>query len=196
MLTLLGYSQIINDPTNFEPNKLPTCIDHIFTSQPNLVLESGFLPSLCRTCHHQIIFAKICFKVHLPPIYEREVWHYNRARGDLIKRSIQNVNWDRAFLDHNVNDQVEIFTNTLFNIFRNFIPHETIKVRSKDPPWINNEIKTALRCKNRLYKKYITGDRKREDEINLHEMTVYVSNLIIELKNSYFISLGKRLNNK
>ena len=78
--TLLGYSQIINDPTNFEPNKLPTCIDHIYTSQPNLVLESGVLPSLCRTCHHQIIFAKICFKVHLSPIYEREVWHYNRAR--------------------------------------------------------------------------------------------------------------------
>ena len=84
--TLLGYSQIIKDPTNFEPNKNPTCIDLIFTSQPNLVFESGVHPSLCRTCHHQIIYAKICFKVHSPPSYKREVWHYNRARVDLIKR--------------------------------------------------------------------------------------------------------------
>ena len=191
MSTLLGYFQIINDPTNFEPNKSPSCIDHIFTSQPNLVFESGVHPSLCRTCHHQIIFAKICFKVHSPPPFEREIWHYNRARVDLIKKSIQTFDWDRAFLDLNINDQVEIFNNTLFNIFRNFIPHETIKVSSKDPPWMNKEIKTALRRKNRLYKKYISGGRKQEDEINLNETTAIVSNLIAESKKLISQILGK-----
>ena len=39
MSTLLGYSQLINTPTNFEPNKHPSCIDLIFTNQPNLVYE-------------------------------------------------------------------------------------------------------------------------------------------------------------
>ena len=86
--SLLGYSQIINEPTNLEPNKSPSCIDLIFASQPNLVVEGGIYPSLTNTCHHQIIHAKVSFKIHLPSPYEREVWHYNRAQVHLIKRSI------------------------------------------------------------------------------------------------------------
>ena len=126
--TFLGYSQLINEPTNFEPNKTPSCIDLIFASQPNLVSESGVIASLCSSCRHQITFAKTKFKVILPPTYEREVWHFNRAEINLIRRSISNFNWDKALDKLATNDQVELFTNTLLNIFRNFIPHETIKV--------------------------------------------------------------------
>ena len=67
--TLLGYSQLINEPTNFEPNKTPTCIDHIFINQPNLIVESRVHPSLYCTCHHRIVYAKICFKIYFPPPY-------------------------------------------------------------------------------------------------------------------------------
>ena len=70
---ILGYSQLINKPTHFRPNKAPSCIDLIFACQPNLVTESGVHSSLCNTCHHQITFAKISFKVFLPPSYEREI---------------------------------------------------------------------------------------------------------------------------
>ena len=48
LTTSLGLSQLITEPTNFEPNKKPSCIDLIYTDQPNLVLESrtrsSFLP--------------------------------------------------------------------------------------------------------------------------------------------------------
>ena len=104
--SLLGYSQLINEPTNFEPNKSPSCIDLLFASQPNLVVESGVHPSLSNTCHHQIIFAKISFKVFLPSPYEREIWHYNRAEVPLIQRSIKNFDWSRAFENLSINDQV------------------------------------------------------------------------------------------
>ena len=43
-----GFSQLINKPTNLEPNKRATCIDLIFSSQPNLVSNSGVHPSLYR----------------------------------------------------------------------------------------------------------------------------------------------------
>ena len=152
--TFLGYSQLINEPTNFEPNKIPSCIDLIFASQPNVVSESGVIPSLCSSCHRQITYAKTNFKIILPPSYKREVWHFNRAEINLIRRSISNFNWDKALDKLGTNDQVELFTNTLLNIFRNFIPHETIKSKAKDPPWMNGEIKSALRRKNRLYKKF------------------------------------------
>ena len=52
-------TQLISEPTNFTPNKNPTCIDLLITDQPNLVLDSGTRPSLDSKCHHQIVYGKI-----------------------------------------------------------------------------------------------------------------------------------------
>ena len=41
-------------------------IDLIFTSQPNLVVESGIHPSLHPHCHRQINFPKTDLKILLP----------------------------------------------------------------------------------------------------------------------------------
>ena len=55
LLTLLGLSQLISEPTNFEPHKDPSCIDLVITNQPNLVLDSGTRSFLDSFCNHQII---------------------------------------------------------------------------------------------------------------------------------------------
>ena len=39
ILSSLGLSQVICEPTNFEPNKKPSCIDLVITDHPNLVLD-------------------------------------------------------------------------------------------------------------------------------------------------------------
>ena len=54
-------------------------LQHIlfFTSQPNLISESGFYASLFPRCHHKIIYAKVNLKVYYPPPYERFVWDYS-----------------------------------------------------------------------------------------------------------------------
>ena len=82
-----GVQQLIKEPTNILTDS-SSCIDLLFTSQPNLVMESGVHSSLHQNCHHQIIYAKINFKVFYPPPYEREIWHYQRANVDQIQRAI------------------------------------------------------------------------------------------------------------
>ena len=49
--------QIINQPTHILNNS-SSCIDLLFTSQPNLVMESGVHSSLYSNCHHQITYAR------------------------------------------------------------------------------------------------------------------------------------------
>ena len=46
MLIYLGFSQVICEPTNFEPGKKPSCIDIIVIDQPNIFLDSGIRASL------------------------------------------------------------------------------------------------------------------------------------------------------
>ena len=71
-----GLHQLINEPIHLLDSR-SSCIDLIFTSQPNFVMESGVQPSLHPYCHHQLVFAKFDLSVYYPPPYERTVWYYN-----------------------------------------------------------------------------------------------------------------------
>ena len=82
-----GLNQLIQETTHIF-NSSSSCIDLIFTSQPNLVIESGTHSSLHSNCHHQIVFAKFNLSIFYPPPYERFVWYYERANTKLIRRAI------------------------------------------------------------------------------------------------------------
>ena len=73
LASILGLTQLINEPTNFEPNKNPSCIDLIFTDQPNLVIESGTRPSLDNFCHHQITYCRMNFQIPPAPTFDRKI---------------------------------------------------------------------------------------------------------------------------
>ena len=62
--------QLINTPTHTLPN-FESCIDFLFTSQPNFISECGVHVSLFPRCHHHIIYAKVNRKVYYPPPSER-----------------------------------------------------------------------------------------------------------------------------
>ena len=59
--------QVIKEPKHVS-NTSSSCIDLIFTSQPNLITDSGVHSSLHPNCHHQIVFAKLnLYIAYLPP---------------------------------------------------------------------------------------------------------------------------------
>ena len=109
-----GLSQIIKKPTVILDNSRSS-IDLIFTSQPNMIIDSGVHTSLHSNCHHQMIYAKLDLKIIDLPPYERTVWHFKNTNSDHIKRVIS------------------------------FITNETITCDDRDPPWMNSFIKTLIR---------------------------------------------------
>ena len=107
-----GLQQLIKEPTHILGNS-SSCIDLIFTSQPSLVMESGVHPSLHSNCHHQITYAKFNLKIHYPPPYEREIWHYQNSNIDQIRKAIEQFPWDRSFKYLEVNEMVFLFNRTI-----------------------------------------------------------------------------------
>ena len=62
-----GLHQLISEPTHLMGDS-KSCIDLIFTDQPNLIIESGVHPSLHEQCHHQIVYGKLSVSnIALPP---------------------------------------------------------------------------------------------------------------------------------
>ena len=153
-----GLQQLINGTTHLTANSF-WCIDLIFTSQPNLVMESGVHSSLHPNCHHQIGFAKINLKICYPPPYEREIWHYEKANADLIRRSIDELSWDIRFSNIDVNQKVPLFDQTIKNILCNSIPHKTVTCDDRGPAWINSKIKGLIQEKNIAKKCYFLNNK-------------------------------------
>ena len=50
-----------------------------------------------------MVFAKFNLELVYPPPYVREVLHYKDAKTELIRRAVNKFNWQRAFLNTNVN---------------------------------------------------------------------------------------------
>ena len=185
---------MINEPTHLLQNS-SSCIDLIFTSQPNIVVESGVHPSLHPNCHHQIIFVKFNLKIYYPPPYLREVWHYKEANADLIKGAISNFNWEKAFSDTNINEKVSLFNKTILNILNNYIPHETIICDDKDPPWFNSRIKSLIENKNKIRKSYqrFKSNSQLLSKLNLLQEQLYF--LINKSKQNYYSRVASKLTN-
>ena len=125
-----------------------SCIDLIFTDQPNYVNDCSTPSSLHKNCHDQITFCKLDLKVEYPPTYQHLVWNFKKSNNDAIKRAIELVNWNSLFSHKNVPEQVVILDQTLMNTFSNYIPNKIITFDHKDPPWMNHYIRRKIVDKN------------------------------------------------
>ena len=194
LFTSLGLSQVICEPTNFEPNKNPSCIDLVITNQPNLILDCGTRASLDSYCHHQIIYCKVNFRIPPPP-YERKICHFNRANTAAIKRSMTSFPWlQHLNINTDPNWQVKTFTDIFLNIMSNCIPNETKRFIPRDPPWITKSLKTMLNRKNSLFKNYKKHRYKEEDKVRLDSFLIECHKAVETAKSSYLTYMGNKAN--
>ena len=63
----------------------------------------------------------------------------------MISDAMEGFEWDKAFSNKSVDEKVSILTKAILNIMSDFIPYEIVTIDDKDPPWINNKIKSLIR---------------------------------------------------
>ena len=187
-----GLHQLINEPSHLTRNA-SSCIDLIFISQPNLVMQSGVHSSLHENCHHQITFAKFNLKIYYPPPYERKVWHYQKANSENIRKAISEFPWERRFANSDVDENVYLFNKTIKNIVSNYIPQEAIVCNDRDPPWINKNIKKLINDKNHAYKCYRQNENDSPTFENFEFLQSKLNYLIEESKHKYHARLSEKL---
>ena len=189
-----GLHQVINEPAHLLQN-FSSCIDLLFTSQPNIVVESGVHPCFHHNCHYRVVIAKFNLKIYYPPLYLREVWHYKEANADLIKQAISNFNWEKACSNTNINEKLSLFNKTILNILNNCIPYETIICDDKDPPWFNSRIKSLIENKNKIRKIYqrFKSNSQLLSKLNLLQEQLYF--LINKSKQNYYSRVASKLTN-
>ena len=68
-----------------------------------------------------------------------------------IQKTLNIIDWNKFFSNVNVEKQVNILNDTLFNIFSNFVISKVITVDKKDPPWRNEKIKCKINPRTRHF---------------------------------------------
>ena len=61
------------------------------------------------------------------------------------------MNWDRLLDNKNIDSQVLISYDIILNVFRNFVPNKYVTCDDKDPVGMNENIKSKIKAKNKLY---------------------------------------------
>ena len=191
----VGLHQLISEPTHIMGDS-KSCIDLIFTDQPNLVIESGVHPSLHDHCHHQIVYGKLSVSnVALPP-YTRRIWHYDKADFVSIMKSIEMLHWCEH-LDKITcpNEQVKLLNEVLLNIYSNFIPNQVKTIRPRQAPWITQTVKKFLRKKNHAYKNFVRNGQPADKLEGIQKMICESAKMIEDAKKNYLRKAGQSLAN-
>ena len=152
-------------------------------------MEFGVHSSLHKNCHHQITYAKFSLKIYYPPPCEWEVWYYQNANIENIRKTIREFSRERRFANSDFNEKVYLFNKTIKNIASNYIPHETIICNDRDPPWINNNIKKLINDKNRAYASYCLNENNSSP---LQFLQSRLNSLIEKSKLKYYACLSKK----
>ena len=105
------------------------------------------------------------------------------------------MNWGKLLGNKNVDCQVLILNDVILNVFKNFVPNKYITCDDKDPVWMNENIKSKIKAKNKLYQVYIKKGRQETDFFHLEESGCNLNDLILQTKTSYYKNLRKKLNN-
>jgi len=128
-----------------------SCLDQIITNMPNFVRETNVHPPLSNN-DHCTVSVKLSFKLTKDEPYYRHIWLYDKGDFDGLRDSIAHYDWDVCFASNNVNTMCEMWTDTLLNLARTFIPNKMVLVRPNDKPWYTNELRLLKRKIDRLYK--------------------------------------------
>ena len=137
-----------------------SCINLIFTDQPNLSLNSGVHASLNPNCHHQIVHNSFNLNISYPPPYQHLIRDYKKKNSEKIRKALDLVNWERLFSNKDINTQVPILNETILNVFSNHVRIKYITIDDKDPVWMNETIQVKIKAKDNKYVHKIYSTRK------------------------------------
>ena len=179
-----GYNQLTGY-FNHVAKTPSSSINLIFTTNPNLIKETGVEFLLFDKCYHNLTFGKLSCKLPFLPYYFREVWDYGKTNFDSIQRSNSGIDSNFYLCNTTVNGKIHILNETIKKAFRNYISHKTIKFDYQNASWMTSVIKRKLKERSKLPNTYHKNGKIKINFDNLDQMSKECIHLILKTKGEY-----------
>ncbi len=151
IMSLYSLSQVVDDSTHIHHNGTASTIDLVLMSSPSQLIQCGTIPPLANSDHNGLlVVTKWKTAAEAPTRRQRKIWRYTHANWDRARELIGNCNWD-SFLSDDVNTSWSKWQQEFMSIMDQCIPKRLLPP-SKNLPWMNKNLKQAMRRRNAFYK--------------------------------------------
>ena len=155
----MDLTQLIVQPTRIE-NDTHNLRDLFFTSNTDLVINSGLLSSFCKLDHFPI-FATLSIQSETNDNYTfTECWDYRNMDAERLTQQLLRTDWN-AILDKDIDDATIDFTSHILDAARQCIPTKRIR-RRHDKPWVTTQLLRQIRKRERLFN--VARKRKTDEQ--------------------------------
>ena len=145
----LNLTQLITNPTRVT-SQSSTLIDVIMTTNTALVAESGVMEN--HISDHYLIFTVLKLKLPKPQPTFITVRSYKQYDRNTFLEDIAQEQWEHISLVDDVDEQLNQFNSNFLRILDRHAPFKTIKVRYRQSPFVDNEIKELMKKRDRLHR--------------------------------------------
>ncbi len=160
-----GFTIHINEPTRIIDDQ-ESCLDQIITNLPNFIENARVLAPI-GTSDHSPVTCLLSIKHTKNKTYKRLIWLYSKANFTDYCSALRNYNWDQCFVSNDINVVCALFSETLINIAKKFIPNKTVTIRQDDLPWYDSSLRRLGKKKDRLY--YAAKDSKKSSDWDVYK---------------------------
>ena len=185
--------QLIQEPTRITKDK-SSILDLIITDAPSYFISTG-THSPPSNCDHNFIFAKMNFSRPKPQAFKRFIWDFKSVLPNDLNDDLIRTNWHELT---SKNCDINVFYKEWFSIFKQciekHIPYKEVVIRPRDKEWMNCKVRSAIRKRNRLLKKF---DRIKSigNWNNYKQQRNLTTSLIRDAKANYYLKLNNDLSN-
>lgn len=137
-----------------------TWLDLILTSNPSLVSSNGQFPAPAFS-HHDLIFLSYVLKPPKPKPKFLYMRCFNRINLTDLQSDASALDCDFLRASSSIDEKVRCFGEVVHHLFDNHAPIRKVKLKRPPAPWISEDIRKAMKRRDRAYRKY-RGDRCQE----------------------------------
>lgn len=146
-----GYKQLITEATRVTLTT-STLIDHIFTSFPSRIKQSGVFS--LTSADYRFTFCVSSYKKDKVPSKLITYRSFKDVSWEAVGSYISKVNWDGENPGKSSDENLESFENVVTFALDQFCPEKKKQIKGNSPNWMSNEILSLINERNSLKKDY------------------------------------------
>ena len=175
VLDVAGLKNLVNVPT-CDKGSNPSLLDLVITNVPKRIQNVTCIESELSDCHKMICWAT---KIKVPiskinkTIRYRSYKHFDEAK---YKNDLYIAPFHVSEIFDNVDDSLWFCSKLLTNIIDENAPVKTRKIRNKQVPYMNGELRKAINVRNMLRRKFLKT-RSSQDWNKYKKLRNFVTHL-------------------
>ena len=159
---------------------------------PEAIESAGTIPS--PTSDHKAIYLHVNWKQSQIKNQTIEIWDYQNGNYNAINNELNNLDWDSLLHDEDINQNYAMLTTKIIQITKQYIPVKIIRIRAKDKPWYNNELRNLKRKTLRI-RKHAQKVQTEEAWSTYKHSRNKLNSLVRQTKKNYPDKVGQKLKN-